>query len=276
MPHLVAMALQADGWILRQTIIWHKPNPMPESCRDRPTKAHEYLFLLTKRPRYFYDQDAIRTAPRQLMATDSAGIFHDHTDDSVVGQRIAVKVSHPSGCNARSVWTIPTHAYPAAHFATFPPKLAERCILAGTSEKGCCPQCGAPWTRVVDKSRKPTRAGNKSKIYRKHDADDSPYAGKRDCSVVGNRDPRRHVTETQTVGWESGCDCGGEPTSCVVLDPFFGAGTTGLVAKRLGRDFIGIELNPEYARMSLDRINGEFPLWPCRVITEATDEGEAR
>ena len=132
-PWMVAFALRADGWYLRSDIIWNKPNPMPEPVKDRPTKSHEYIFLLTKSPTYYYDADAIRepldtplhkpgnkTAYGVVMRTD----FGTDAMDRVWG--------NPSGRNKRSVWTVNTHPYPDAHFATFPEKLVEPCILAGS------------------------------------------------------------------------------------------------------------------------------------------------
>ena len=154
-PWRVAFALQADGWVLRSDIIWHKPNPIPESVRDRPTKAHEYVFLLAKQPRYFYDAEAIKEA--NATVGDSREAKGRFTYDEKYGpersdgaQQAFVKID-PSGRNARSVWTIATTPYSGAHFATMPPELARRCILAGSSARGQCPKCGAPWHRVIEK-----------------------------------------------------------------------------------------------------------------------------
>jgi DNA modification methylase len=134
-PWRVAFALQVDGWYLRSDIIWHKPNPMPESVTDRPTKAHEYLFLLSKGPRYYYDDGAIREAdvgadhPRNVLhrPEPSGGLLPAHK-----GIRRA-EGRNGEGRNARTVWTIPTMPYKGAHFATFPEELARRCILAGSA-----------------------------------------------------------------------------------------------------------------------------------------------
>jgi len=181
-PWRVAFALQADGWYLRSDTIWHKPNPMPESVRDRPTKAHEYVFLLSKSARYFYDSDSIRetsitgdlNSPRGskgVLGSMNAGLRGD-SDKGYSGKTR----------NTRSVWTIPTQPYSGAHFAVMPPALADRCIKSGS--------------RVGD----------------------------------------------------------------VVLDPFSGAGTTGMVARRLRRQYVGIELNPEFADMARRRIDSDAPL----------------
>ena len=182
MPAFVAEALRADGWWLRSEIIWHKPNPMPESVTDRPTNAHEKLFLMTKSARYFYDAEAVRVrggngwhgdfAARSSERRDTQGLgslrgqyakpyegnegkdFADTgaQDARSVKSRIVEGVRNGTitGANLRNVWTIPTHSYKGAHFATFPPNLVEPCIKAGTSERGVCGECGAPWTRQVE------------------------------------------------------------------------------------------------------------------------------
>lgn len=177
-PWRVAFALQADGWYLRQDIIWHKPNPMPESVRDRCTKAHEYIFMLAKSERYLFDVDAIKE-PSVEWAKVGA---RKRTRVSGVSTEDTRKLGLPNQCavtetrQKRSVWTVTTKPFKGAHFATFPPDLIEPCILAGS----------------------------------------------------------RHGD--------------------TVLDPFFGAGTTGLVAKKHGRNYIGIEINPEYAAMARERV----------------------
>jgi len=182
-PWRVAFALQADGWYLRSDTIWHKPNPMPESVRDRPTKAHEYVFLLSKSARYFYDQDAIKEKVSEN--THGGNWCEGGRKQTAIGQQIGGKLgnSPDSGTrNARSVWTIPTQPYSGAHFAVMPPALADRCIKSGS--------------RVGD----------------------------------------------------------------TVLDPFSGAGTTGVVARRLRRQYVGIELNPTFAEMARNRIDDDAPL----------------
>jgi DNA modification methylase len=187
-PWRVAFALQADGWYLRSDIIWAKPNPMPESVTDRPTKAHEYLFLLTKQARYYYDADAIREPYAAKTLTHrgggrAAGKLGQQDKLGKVasgnfGKWNKARVVDSRGANARSVWTINSQPYAEAHFATFPEKLVEPCVKAGT----------------------------------KH--------------------------------------------GDTVLDPFVGSGTTGLVAGKLGREFIGIELNADYITLAQNRIEG--------------------
>jgi DNA modification methylase len=207
-PWRVAFALQADGWYLRQDIIWHKPNPMPESVMDRCTKAHEYIFLLSKSPKYFFDHMAIRTP---LAETSVARLSQPNIDQQEGSDRVPGKTNGKmkavrfggnkygdsdaaetrtksgnewtasTGANKRSVWSVSTKPFKDAHFATFPPDLIEPCVLAG-------------------------------------------------------------------------CPAGG-----TVLDPFFGAGTTGLVAQRHGRNAIGIELNPDYIAIAKRRLGLTAP-----------------
>jgi DNA modification methylase len=245
-PARLALSLQQDGWYLRQDIIWHKPNPMPESVTDRCTKSHEYVFLLAKSERYFYDAEAVKEQGSGL----SGGACFGKVNKDGPGSRRLSDTENDSirdgTRNLRSVWTITTQAFPEAHFATYPEALPERCIRAGTSEKGCCPACGKPWVRVVEKK--------------------SGYEGARRVDDLCSRGLSRGTgwksgsrleecgAGVKTLGWRPGCACGREPVPCVVLDPFAGSGTTGVVAERLGRRFIGCELNPEYAEMAVRRI----------------------
>jgi DNA modification methylase len=251
-PWRVAFALQDDGWYLRADCVWSKPNPMPESVRDRPTKSHEYVFLLTKSERYFYDAGAVQECsiycgppkPGKQAQTAYTGLRF-HSDQLGIGGKDGFR-------NRRSVWTIATQPLKAAHFATMPPKLAVPCIKAGTSRKGCCPRCGAPWRRRVRKSRLATRPGTDSKV---NDALKSIVNHVHHAAQVGNRDPLRHTTDIRTVGWESTCTClEPRPVPCVVLDPFGGAGTTPLVATALGRHGIALDLKPEYLALARRRI----------------------
>jgi DNA modification methylase len=195
-PWRVAFALQARGWYLRSEIIWHKPNPMPESVTDRPTKSHEHIFLMSKSAKYFYDHEAIKEPVTESSLNRSKYAFHTdrpatknaaiHMDE--MGERFV----DASGRNKRDVWSVPTQGFPGAHFAVYPPALIEPCVLAGS------------------------RAGD------------------------------------------------------TVLDPFSGSGTTGMVALRNGRNYVGCELNPEYAALSKQRIGDD-----CGMFGDVTVHHDA-
>jgi DNA modification methylase len=254
-PWMVAFALRADGWYLRRDIIWSKPNPMPESVTDRPTSSHEYLFLLTKKPRYFYDADAIREAHTMRPQRRPVGRPADRTPRAgqpkqgwsmAAHDEVAVD-GHPDGRNKRSVWSIPTHPFPDAHFATFPPKLVEPCILAGTGSK-ICPRCEAPWVRIVEREIDDSKPRARQNIHEPEVTRNGDGTNSRGSSTWGH-----HLT-SRTVGWKPTCEHEEEGGIATALDPFAGAGTTGLVAVQQGRNFIGIELNPEYAEMGRERI----------------------
>lgn len=249
-PARVAIALQDDGWYLRSDIIWAKKNCMPESVTDRPSNAHEHIFLLTKSPRYFYDAEAIReegVIPAGTRAAKGSNVRSELKD---VNGRPPEYWEYTGMRNARNVWSMATKPFSGAHFATFPPELPERCILAGTSERGACPTCGAPWSRSVEKSRTFESGSGRAGTL---------PTGKNDAALQGGgetKDIRRGpVVHTMTTGWQPTCSCPTvEPVPCVVLDPFGGAGTVGLVADRLRRDAILIELNPEYASIGRLRV----------------------
>jgi DNA modification methylase len=258
-PWRVAFALQAQGWYLRSDIIWSKPNPMPESVTDRPTKAHEYVFLLTKSERYYYDADAIREpfAGVPYMGRDNGAILNGDRNDR--GRTIGMTTM---ARNRRSVWEVATEPYSGAHFATFPRKLIEPMILAGTSEKGCCPRCRAPWTRILEKTSV-TPVDYEGKW-----SDADPQANSR--RLLANRHARRMAGEphdqpippAKTIGWHPVCACNaGDPVPCIVLDPFIGSGTTVHVARALGRRGIGLDL--KYFDLSASRIHG--PLFAATI-----------
>jgi len=237
-PWRVAFALQADGWYLRSDIIWAKPSPMPESVTDRCTKAHEHIFMLTKSARYFYDAEAVK----EPAAKGAAGSkFNTGKTASHQMGRSSDKEREENGTrNRRDVWTIATKPYRGAHFAVFPPDIPEICIKAGTSERGCCPVCGAPWVRVVERTP--------IKRYRPNPLTERDLVKTAGGSQVVPNDVAG--CKSETVGFRPSCDCGGgNPVPCTVLDPFAGSGTTGAVAKSLGRDYILIEANPDYIEL---------------------------
>lgn len=266
-PWRVAFALQDDGWYLRQEIIWNKPNPMPESVRDRCTKAHEQIFLLSKSPRYYFDSEAIKepSVYSGSQETQKKGSFkgkRSEQDASVIGQAFRAVTETR---NRRSVWTVTTKPFKGAHFATFPPDLIEPCVLAGAPER-CCQCCGAPripqWDRGVEA---------------KHvDPSDLDRFGTGDAGVhrkVGgqyqkwlNENPKR------LVGHKDSCDCEAGSVPGLVLDPFGGSGTTAGVALKNGRDAVICELNPEYAAMipaRIAQIAGKPQRSPMRELLES-------
>jgi DNA modification methylase len=251
-PWMVAFALRADGWCLRSDIIWSKPNPMPESVTDRPTKAHEYVFLLSKGPRYFYDADAIREPPSPTSAGNRRAFRGegDYTQGrsfdngaAATGNAVAGNDGEPTARNKRSVWTVATQPYAGAHFATFPPKLIEPCVLAGAPERACG-ECGAPWVRVVERTPMVVRPTPKREAWQAED----------DHARTQTGGTMLEPPSSRTLGFEPSCPHGDGSAAGVVLDPFAGAGTTGLVALQHGREFVGIELSPAYAQMARERI----------------------
>jgi len=248
-PYLFALA---SGVLTHNS----KPNPMPESCTDRPTTAHEHLFLLSKRSRYFYDADAIReegnpegSHPRGRNASD----IPCRNDN---GREIAL--ANPAGRNKRTVWEIPTYSYAGAHFATFPPKLVEPCILAGTSPRAC-EICGAPWKRVTakgepDEEWKASCGADSSGEYHGMAQKDYTTAGAENPSEVKAR-ILEGMRKRETTGWQPTCPCDNEGKErCLVLDPFAGSGTTGEVALKHGRGYLLIELNRDYEELIRRRL----------------------
>jgi DNA modification methylase len=228
-PWRVALALQADGWYLRSDVIWSKPNPIPEGVRDRPVRSHEYLFLLAQQPRYFYDPDAVR----------EPAVGEGQIERSMPGAPLR------RGRAQRSVWTLPTQRYHDAHFATFPERLVELCILAGTSAAGCCPGCGRAWQRQI--CTRYANPGNRRS--------NGPRSLERRHESPGFR--KRLVRLVEGEAWRPNCQCGIDPIPATVIDPFAGSGTTLAVARRLGRRSMGIELSPDYVEMARRRLGFE-------------------
>ena len=265
-PARLALALQADGWWLRSQVVWSKPNPMPESVTDRPTTSHEFVYLLAKSPRYFFDQEAVREPHNDKQGLErfngsggsTEGYEPGHqgwVDGGGFKMKPGARDYNPSGRNLRSVWEIPTQPYPEAHFATYPEELVRRCILAGTSEKGCCSECGKPWERVTSESLVASARKPDKKAY------PSPREGA--GGDQGHARSSSHVAglskSVETLGWEPQCECGQRLRAyqmpCTVLDPFCGSGTTALVARKHGRRTIGIELSVEYCELASRRLS---------------------
>jgi len=308
-PWRLALALQADGWWLRSGIPWVKRSAMPESCSDRPASALEYVFLLTKSAKCFFDMDAIKkqsSPDSHRRYTRGRSNNHKWSDGGPGNQTIAKSMKHmipgvtpksaPAGSgikanesfhaaigdlvgsrNFRNIdlffesleppfgaifagdelvgLDINPKGFAAAHFATFPPRLPEVAILAGTSEKGCCAECGAPWERVIDYKAN----------YEKREIAHQPNNTLTKVDSTGWKPPT-----IKTTGWKPGCECfgpplgvaefhiGKKPIPCTVLDPFGGAMTTAIVAHKYNRKFIMIELSKKYIdEIGIPRIEKE-------------------
>ncbi|WP_246281896.1 DNA-methyltransferase [Fodinicola acaciae] len=224
-PERLAAALLADGWTLRNKVIWSKTNPMPSPVRDRLSATHEYVYVFARQKRYFFDLDAIREPhvsvtrpPRSTTATDSVP-EHWRGPNSDGGSGLAKLkaaglVGHPLGKNPGDVWRLPTVGFKGAHFATFPRALAERAIRAGCPEQRCA-TCYLPWQRPMLRG-------------------------------LGGSARRGALGPT--------CDCDAGIQPGLVLDPFLGSGTTALVAEQLHRDWLGIELNTDFAQLAMQRL----------------------
>ncbi len=317
-PWRVALALQTEGWVLRNEVIWHKPNVLPDSTTDRLTVDHEYVFLLTKACRkrywthphkrgtrqkpkpdyvwqhkqtgervsyppvgprllrefwrrvnlwqghdYFFDQDAIREPQTGHTHSRGKGV----TPKGKAAERGRNRANNswqattnrytdvPGGRNKRTVWAIATASMSEAHFATFPPALIEPMIQAGTSARGVCPACGAPWERVLEK---PTgdRDGRTSTQY----PDGSSAKRLARLRQAARAKGHEYVNQTRTIGWTPTCDCPThDPVPAIVLDPFAGAGTSVMVARNLGRRGIGLDMSLSYLRdIATPRLTTEF------------------
>jgi hypothetical protein len=232
---------------------------MPESVRDRPTCAHEKVWLLTKAANYYYDSDAVAEEATPQKRTGKVGYeVPKHAGlprfQRAAGMRTStLNAASGDKKNLRNVWHLNPEPFPGAHFATMPATLAERCIKAGTSERGQCPECGAPWVRQTTVMR------DSRDFARKQDLRQTNGSSNRTIDGVV---PSFRSPTYETLGWQPSCSCPEHmPVPQTVLDPFAGAGTTLLVADRLQRHGIGIELNQEYAVLAEDRLYGDAPLF---------------
>lgn len=213
----LAEAMKADRWLLRCPIVWFKTDANMDSASGRPRMRHEYILVFAKSTNHYFDQDAVEHLWRG------------------------------------SVWPIATSNIKSKHFASFPHQLVEKCVRLGSSERGCCPECGTPWVRMVHRDKHATRPGRDTK---------KPFGDAHIQNTVSLRE--RHVTEVKTLGWRAGCESGigcdnWEPIPCTVLDPFVGSGTAGIVARQQGRNFIGIDASETYANMARRRIANPEP-----------------
>ncbi len=282
-PWMLAFALRSWGWYLRAEIVWAKGvsfcdayagSVMPESVQDRPTRSHEQVFLLTKKPRYFYDAEAVREEgvwPAGTMAAKGSGTREDNrrgTKGAALveqGSRRDGNRENPAGGigyatydgtrNLRTVWTISPKPFAEAHFATFPQDLVIPCIKAGTSEKGVCASCGAMWRRLVEKEPIPEDVRADFAAARERSAEDH---GRTDGFTTRRPNFQRGRGETT---WEPTCTCGADVAPAVVMDCFSGAGTVGAVCAGLQRRYVGVEINPAYIEIAERRIASVAPLF---------------
>lgn len=257
-----------------KTVAVMGPCPGCDKCRHndglvlrrgkwRPTTAHEYIFMLSKIEKYFCDGDAVQELCTGTAHSRGHGV---NIKAKANGQVPRVKQNESfSGAvcnvletrNPRSVWTLSSEPYKEAHFATYPTILPRKCIEAGTSAGGCCPACGSCYAPVIETDRVPTRPGINNKIW-KHETADSITQR---TATSPNLDPQRHIAVTNIIRYRPTCSCNaGDPVPCTVFDPFLGSGTTIQVAKALGRNGIGCEVNADYVELAEKRIN-TLPKW---------------
>jgi site-specific DNA-methyltransferase (adenine-specific) len=228
-PERLLLALATDGWTIRNKVVWAKQNPMPTSVRDRLACTYEVVYFLTRSPRYYFDLDAVRVRHRSSRGTKSTGrqVSLSNYTGPLGGSHSGIdrlkaegRIGHVLGKNPGDVWSLPTASFRGAHFAVFPKALVERPILSTCPER-ICVQCDKPWTRPI-------------RTVTVHTAE-------------GSRTIRK-------AGALSRCDCFAPSRPGVVLDPFFGSGTVGVVAETLKRDWIGIELNSTYRKLARWRL----------------------
>jgi DNA modification methylase len=268
-PARVALALQADGWYLRGEITWAKKAPMPESVTDRPTAATERIYLLAKEERYFYDNVAVMEPhKKEHLSRYGYAFWPEGTKEASGNGRpgnaantSGMKLPNPAGRNQRNFWLLSPEPLSLPHYAAYPSEIPRRAILAGTSERGCCPKCGAGWKRIMERESGKIGPATDHYINRVPRPDDRSYTR---ATYANTQVFRNSISLApngsggQTTAWRPSCSCGVDSTSpAVVLDPFGGSGTTAIAADRLGRDCILIELNPEYVKMAEQRIRND-------------------
>jgi DNA modification methylase len=248
-------SLYEPGWWVRSDIAWCKRAPMPESVTDRPTTAWEHVFLLTRSAKYFYDAEAVKEEGSGRTPGNKVPQKIDASrNDGGINGIYAAQQRPQHDRNMRNFWLLGPEAFPEAHFATFPTEIPRRAILAGTSARGVCPKCAAPWERVLADTAdyaafKAAHRGRRGGMRSNDPAMLGLTRGTTNPSVAAER---------TTTGWRPTCKCAAaNPVPATVLDPFLGAGTTAMVADRLGRDCIGIDLSPAYAEMAQRRFRDD-------------------
>jgi len=245
-PERVMMAMVNNGWILRNKIIWNKPNPMPESVKDRFSTGYEVIYMFSLNKQYYFDLDAVREPHKEISKERIKHPFNPHEDHPTVKtneEGDMERFCNPKGKNPGDVWDITTKPFPEAHFAVYPPELCEKPIKAGCPKKVCA-ECGKPWEREVEREHR----------------GETPVGHKEDIGGMGQSDLRwEGPREAEFKGWKPTCNCNTEKTEKgIVLDPFAGAGTTCLAARKHNRNYIGIEISEEYVEMARNRIRKEI------------------
>lgn len=247
-PERLLLALAEDGWVVRNKVIWAKTNPMPHSVADRLTNSYDVVYFLTRGSHYFFDLDAIRLPHRSSSKSRHGGVYppeqasaplwrqHGGGNRGLAARRARGEVGHELGKNPGDVWQLSAANYRGAHFATFPPGLVERPLLA-TCPELICDTCATPFRRV-------------SSV--RHEERGRRRPPRRETHVL--RYSRTYTVVRKRGPLLPGCKCGVPARPGLVLDPFFGAGTVGLVAERHGRDWVGIEINPAYAELAEQRL----------------------
>jgi len=279
-PQRTFLMAQAAGWYVKSDNIWNKTNSMPESVHGPYWTKHRIKIKKSKLPVSSLREPSAVLKDKHLMASDDPDHVPKYEDcpgcdkclpnDGLVLVNGAWRPTHvheyilmmtktnryycdkeavyESGHNMRSVWTFPTFSYLGAHFATFPPELARRCILSSTSEYGVCSKCGKPWARILEKSSMNHNSITKSQYETGTNSNQIAL-----LRQAARENGEEYSDETKTLGWHTMCSCNAEVVPATVLDPFGGSGTTSMMATKLGRQSIMYELSPEYCELSQER-----------------------
>ena len=253
---LILRLIDEQGWILRNTVIWSKPNGMPSSVKDRLANKYESVFMLVKNKKYWFDLDAIRekyTKPLDRWGGDKLKAQGTSTWDNGTGQttyRDRDMRPNKSGKNPGDVWSISTQPYPEAHFATFPEKLIIKPILSSCPE-WICKKCGKARVRIKQPTIEYAKKLKKGSGYFEN------YA------KAGRKTNPHTIAEYQTIGWTD-CGCNAGWRAGIILDPFAGSGTTLVMVHKYNRQYIGYELNPDYIKLINKRLKAEKTLWDIK------------
>jgi len=245
-PQRFAIAMVESGWILRNDIVWNKPNPMPESVKDRFTGSWEHLFFFVKSKRYWFEQQ-FEAHESPLITKRTWGHKYDGYNNTRQNRSTDAGIMNELGRNKHDVWEITTQPYPEAHFATFPEKLCETPILAGCPGQ-ICKKCGKAREKIYENEQYSLRPKSRP-------VGDARGKSVSDFRAIGQPQQGCQCVSSKVVGYTD-CGCNASFESGVVLDPFMGSGTTLAVAKRLGRKGIGIDISPDYCNLAVKRLQG--------------------